>query len=264
MQVNLSIKLTIILCLLWCWFSPPVHAQIGTALAGRLPEAQTQDELDLYLEIADNKDAHTTVELVNQFAHRFPDSRLLGLVYQEQMRAFQQLNDYEGVLRAGTTSLRLQPNNLNTLLALSTAIPNGIEGRSDRVQLLNNAEACAHRALDELKEIRIPNHITLERWEFLKGEMQAQAHEALGHVAIKRGHLETALREFETAALNNPLPQGSQFFRLGACYLLVKKFDQAEIALRRAIDLGPEEIRRVAHRELEKLKAERIISKNNP
>lgn len=241
-----------------------VDAQNDFVLGGRLPEAQSQEELDLYLEIVDIKNEHTTIEKGNQFALRYADSKLLGLVFQEQMRAFKQLNDYEGVLSAGGESLRLQPNNLNTLLVLATAIPNGVERRADQAQLLDRAEGYAQKALIELEEIRVPKHIMLERWGVLKGEMQAQAHEALGHVAVKRGHVDAALREFETAALNNPTPQGRQFFRLGACYLLAKKYDQAAVALRRATELGPEEIRVVSSRELEKLKANRIASKKIP
>lgn len=257
------LKSAITLCLL-CGFLATVNAQNGTIFSERLPEAQSQDELDLYLEIVGDENARTTIEKVNQFALRYPASKLLGLVFQDQMRAFQKLNDYDGVLRAGNKSLQLQPNNLNTLLVLSMALPNGVEGRANQTQILDSAEGYARTVLKELKTIHVSPRISLERWEVLKGEMQAQAHEALGYVAVKRGRVDQALMEFETAAANNPTPQGSQFFRLGACYILVKKFDKAEIALHRAIDLGPEEIRAVAYRELEKVKAKRIEFKNIP
>ena len=236
----------------------PIHAQFGPLLSpGQAPQAKTQEELDAYLEIITASEPKATIQKVDQFALRYRKSDLLRVAFQYQMRAYKRTNDFEGILGAGEKALQLQPNNLNTLLTLASAIPNSVAGRSDAAELLNRAEDYARQALREMARTIIPREIPLEHWEDMRAEMEAQAHEALGHVAGKRGNLQLAISEFEKAAFNNPKPQGSQFFRLGVTYALVGKNDLARKTLSRAIDLGPDPIRALAVKERKRLNADK-------
>src|SRR5262249_18378461 len=156
---------------------------------------------DLYLEIYTGKDPRMTVEKVNAFAARYPESELLGLAYQYEMMAHKELNNYDGVLRAGEKALQLIPRSLNTLLLLASVIPNSASVRPDSAQLLGRAEDYARQALQELEQIRVPEEISLETWQTRRAEMESEAREALGHVAAKRGDPGAAIREFRSAVL---------------------------------------------------------------
>jgi Flp pilus assembly protein TadD len=87
--------------------------------------------------------------------------------------------------------------------------------------------------------------------------MEAAAHEALGHIASKRGRLLEATASFEKAVEENPSPTGSQVYRLGVAYMLAGKEEAAHKTLRRAAEMGPEEIRRMARAALDRMRREK-------
>jgi tetratricopeptide (TPR) repeat protein len=224
-------------------FSSPAHA----------PQAKTEEELDAYLQIVTVQDPTIVIRNTETFALQYPQSNLLGTAYQYQMFAYEQKSDFQGLLSAGEKALKLQPDNVNTLLTLANAIPNTLAGRPDSADLLARAQEYARRALRGIDQMRIPLATPLEQWEPSKGEMVSRAHEALGQVAMKRNQLPVAVSEFEMAARGNPRPRGSQFYRLGAAYAAIGNNDSAVTALRRAAELGPDALRELAEHELKEL-----------
>ncbi len=106
----------------------------------------------------------------------------------------------------------------------------------------------------ELEEKKIPQDLAIEEWEALKGGLESECHEALGHVSLKRGDLSSALREFHTAALGNPRPNGRQFLRLSSAYLLARQYEAAEQAAARAAELGEGQIRQLALQQLHEIR----------
>jgi tetratricopeptide (TPR) repeat protein len=232
----------------------PMHAQFGALVSPfTAPQAKTQQELDDYFEIIDASNPAVIVRRVEDFTKTYPQSELLAFAYQYQMAAFLQLSDFDGVLRAGQRALALQPENVNTLLALAAAIPDGVSERNNRLALLRQAEDYADRALQGIATMQIPRQIPLNDWDRMRTDMVAQAHEALGHVAAKRGDLGHAITELELAAYGSSTPNGKYFFRLGAVYGLAGEEESASKALRRAADLGPEAIRQRAMDDLKEL-----------
>jgi hypothetical protein len=179
----------------------PIKAQFGPLVSPfTAPQAKTQQELDDYLDIVDASNPPSTVRKVEEFMSKYPQSELQAFAYQYQMSAYQRLNDFEGVLRAGHRALDLQPGTVNTLLTLAAAIPDGAAGRTDEADLLRQAEEHAHHALEGIATMQIPRQVSLREWEKMQAELVAQAHEALGHVATKRGQVPQAITELELAA----------------------------------------------------------------
>jgi hypothetical protein len=72
--------------------------------------------------------------------------------------------------------------------------------------LLQEAEEYARRCLQEFATMRIPKEILPDRWKVLRGQLEAQAHEALGKIHRDRVNLEGAISEFAIAASQNPVP----------------------------------------------------------
>lgn len=230
-----------------------VRAQFGPMSSPfNAPQAKSQLELDDYLDLI-SANAAATVHMAEAFMANYPKSELLGFAFQHQMSAYEALNDFGGVLRAGHKTLGLQPGNVNTLLTLASAISDGASGRSDEAELLQQGEEYARHALQGITTMQIPRQISLQDWEKMQAEMVAQAHEALGHIAIKRGDLSRAITEWELAANGCPTPNGVYLFRLGVAYDLANETELARKALHRAVDLGPEEIRQRSLEALEQL-----------
>jgi len=235
---------------------PEVRGQFGPLMTStQTPQAKSAEELDSYLEIYRNRDPQSTVSLANQFAATYPESEFLGLVYEHQALAYQEMNNYEGVVRAGERALARSPRNIKVLVTLALAIPNGVTSRSDSSQLLEQAEDYARRALKELDEKKIPQDLALEKWEALKGGLESDCHEALGHISVKRGDISGAVREFRRAALGNPQPNGRQFLRLSSAYQLAGQYEAAEQAAARAVEVSEGHIWHLALQQLQDIRA---------
>jgi tetratricopeptide (TPR) repeat protein len=238
-----------------------MQAQFGALVSPfSAPQAKSQQELDDYLDVIAATNPATTVQRVEEFSSKYPKSELLGFAFQYQMLAYQGLNDLNGVLRAGRRALELQPGNVNTLLTLASAIPDGTKGRGDEVELLKQADDYARQSLHGIATMQIPRQISLQEWATMQADMVAQAHEALGHIATERGDLPRAITELELAAYGSATPNGRQFFRLGVAYSLAGEKEPAEKALHRAADLGPELIRRRALDALKPLSPKGLIA----
>jgi tetratricopeptide (TPR) repeat protein len=233
---------------------PDAAAQFGPVRdPGKVPQAQTQQELDQYLEILTAGEFGERIAAVEQFARLYPESALVGAAYQHQMLAYEAANDAEGVVRAGRRALPLLPDNLQTLLTLSAAIPNTAGAGPEGARLLEEARGYAQRALVMLEQFRVPREFSVEESERMRGEMRARAHESLGHVAGKLGDWQTAAAEFEEAIRHSPVPEGRQYFRLGVACAFQNQPDRAGEALQKAVELGPDVIRARAREQLARL-----------
>jgi tetratricopeptide (TPR) repeat protein len=241
--------------LLFCT-SRVLHAQFDALVGPRqVPQAHSAQELDDYLEILEAPSDRERVQLVEAFAQHHADSELLGIAYQYQMLAYRGLNDYDGVVQSGERALKLHPDNLNTLVVLANALPNRVAPETVDDPRLAQAEQYARRVFEGISRMKLPRSVSPQRWQELRLEMEASAHEALGYVATKQGNLPGAILEFESAVQQNPSPQGSQFYRLGVAYMMAQKNDSARQALNRAVELGPDEVRKLAGVVLQKLSA---------
>lgn len=246
------------ICILLAVGARPVAAQLGPLSdPAQAPQAKTQEEFDEYLSILSQTDARRMIGEVDAFAAAFPGSAFLGIAFQYQMHAFEQLGDFEGMLRAGRKALAANPENLNTLLTLAPALANAAMQRADRDALRAQAQSYANRALAGIEKTHAPRQMPLEEWQAEKRTMQANAHETLGVVALDRADAATAIQEFETAVALQPVPEGAQFLRLGVAYAAGGRVEEAQKSLSRASELGPAVVRNLAMNEMKTLGAGR-------
>lgn len=254
MTATSCFRVAMVVCLALAGMPTGIQAQFGPLSSpGQAAQARSQEELDSYLEIVSATDARVVVEKVKTFTSAFPKSELLGAAYQYQLKAFERLNDFDGMLAAGEKALASDPDSVNTLLALAPAMANRAAGRPDRDQLLVQAESYSRRALEGIDKIRVPHELSIEQWNVRKHEMQSDAHGVLGVVALQRGQAQQAISELEMSISLAPKPEGVQFLRLGLALASAGKKNAAEQKLRRAAELGPEPVRNVAMNQLKKL-----------
>ena len=112
-----------------------------------------------------------------------------------------------------------------------------------QASLLKRAEDYAKRALVVMEAKKIPRAIPLDQWNGLRAEMGSEAHEAIGHVAAKRGDVGKAVEEFRRAIALSPSESGRQHYRLGAALARMGRIADSREALLRAVELGPDLIR---------------------
>ena len=233
---------------------PPLLAQFGPfSDPAQAPQAKSQEELDAYLEIRSATEAREIVKQVDEFASRFPSSAFLDAAYQDQALAYQRIGDFNASVSAGEKSLQANPDNIKTLLAMAAIIANGPIQHPDRAKLLVEAEDYAHRALQRIDVSKPPRQVPMEQWLLEKQEMQCRAHEALGVVSLDREQIQAAVAEFEAAVALSANPDGARFLRLGVALALAGQVADAEKNLRRAENLGPDAVGKLASEEVDKL-----------
>jgi len=217
----------------------------------RPPQARSRGELDAVLDILQATDQETIVSLCAEFRQKFPASELAGQVYRMEMHAYGRLDDYKRMIEAGEKALEVSAHDVDALLSLANAIPNGVSDLTPAsVALLGNAEVYARKALDEIDRLKATRGVSLDRWRSLTGRMRSSGREALGFIAFKRGRYAESVAEFEKSIGLNPGAGGAVFFRLGVAYLYDGKPLEAQVALERSSQLGPEFIRTKAKEQL--------------
>ena len=186
------------LVLVFCCLPSYSWAQFDQLVSSKqAPQAQSQQELDEYIEILGAGAPQKKIQRIGAFINHYPESNFQGIVYQSLMLAYQDMGDYQGLIESGEKALMIQPDNLNTLLTLADAIPNGVSGKGAGDSLrLAQAEQYARRIFDGIERIKLPRSMPRQRWQTLSRELEASAHEALGHIASKRGHRQEAVAEF--------------------------------------------------------------------
>lgn len=247
------------LVLAFCCLSSQSWAQFDELVSSKqVPQAYSQEELDEYIEVLDTATPQGKVQSIQVFLQHYPASNFQAIVYQLLMLAYKEVGDSKGVIDSGEKALKIQPDNLNTLLTLADVLPNGVSGSTlNDSRRLDQAEQYARRIFEGIERIKLPRSMPRQRWQLLSREMEASAHEALGHIASKRGEWPKAVVEFEKSVRQNHNPRGRQFYRLGVAHMFAGNDPAAREALHQAVELGPDEIREMATAVLKRIDASR-------
>ena len=235
--------------------TPAVAATIESYfIEPKPPQAQSREEFKAYLDVAQAEGPQRSIDLATRFVEQFSRSEFLGQVYRLKMHAYRSLGDAEKTIEAGEKSRTANPFDVDTLLTLASVLPNHLVD-TDFNETLERAEACANRALQELSGLKASRAVSLSEWRAFLGGMRASAYESLGVVAFKREKYPESVKSFEQCIQENPVAEGSQFFRLGVAYQYTGQREKAIAALERAITIGPEIVGAKARVQLQELQA---------
>ncbi len=230
--------------------APTAMGQVSLlATAGAGPQAETRDELDQAGLVFDASDARTILDRAERFAESYPTSDFLEAVGLTRMHAYRELGRRADLVSAATDVLQLNPENPLALVSLAETYLSG-PANSER----NRERAVRHtrRAVSVLDSLAMPQGARSRDWLAAKKELLARAHAMLGYVHLKEGEFEKAAFELELAASLEPA--GEYFYRAGVAYQFSGFARKASEAFERAIELGPEDVRRSAEERLNELR----------
>ncbi len=222
----------------------------GHAQLAKEPQADSPDEFDAYLLVLLKATPADVISAAHEFERRWPRSELCAYVYKMELEAHRSLGDSEKALRAGEKALQAAPDNLEVLTALATILAN----QASDAPRLSRAEEYARKVLGLSKTLRIPKWIPPEKWEEIQGRLGSEAHAGLGLVAYKRGDVNSAVREFESAVSMAPVPQPVHLYRLGMLYRSRGRLAEAIQMFQRAAASNEPTIRQLAERQLKSLR----------
>jgi hypothetical protein len=225
----------------------PSFGQAAAAQA-KQQQAKTQAEYDAYKALYDEKDPKKKADLGEKFiasaafkesdfipnAHRMiitsyatdknwakvieaadraaalpgADNVLKGIAFGNAMVAAQNMNDVVKVLSYGEKVLAIDPNDLNTLLILSSTIPAKLPADdAGKKTALDKSAEYANRALTGLAAVKsqaTPQQIA---------QIEGQLHATLGLIAYSRPDYPKSIQEYETAIKSTPKDDVAHFYQ---------------------------------------------------
>lgn len=214
------------------------------------PPQISPEEQQAYQTITKELDPGKQLAEVKAFEKAYPKSILLSDVYFFAANAEEQQNDATDALSYGEKSLKLQPNNLRSLILVAglLPLPQVLQGTTEqKEQQLSLSENDANQALQILAKLPPPSTETPDQFAKGKQAVIAQLHSALGMAHLQKAVLvpkppdsnELAAAEQEyKSAVSIPQPDPRDFYRLGEVYARENKLDDAVTAFSQCAQLG--------------------------
>ncbi|HUY12690.1 MAG TPA: tetratricopeptide repeat protein [Terriglobia bacterium] len=266
---------------------PPAQGQNGQAPNGNGQAANSQpaapayqptpDEVKAAQKIQAELDPDQTIQLVQDFEKKYPNSPILTDLYFFAANAYQQKNDVQKSIEYGEKSLKIQPNNLRSLVLLTTLLPQpqDMQGSDqDKDNKLKETETDANKSLQLLQTLQKPATTPDDQFQKLKANVTSEVHSSLGMVHLQRAlenlagpdpaELGKAEAEYKLAVLS-PEPNPQDYYRLGEVYERENKADDAIDAFTKSGNLAQGTmIQTLANQQIQQLKAAKAKTAQPP
>jgi tetratricopeptide (TPR) repeat protein len=207
------------------------------------PAAKTADEFAAYNAAVTNPDLAAAEKATDDFAQKYTQSDLRGLLYSNIMRRYQQQNDSEKTLEMGRKVLTYEPSDPVALVMTSTVLAERTrEGDLDREERYDEALKYAQRALETTKtDLMVPANATAEQIDSAQKVLESMAHSAIGMVDLNRKNDSAAAQEFQQSiALSSPgQVEPLTYLRLALAQDHQKQYPQALQSANKAVENSP-------------------------
>ena len=249
----------------------------GQAASGPVvtPE-EGKDYQAIASELSAGLDLDKVISLSDDFEKKYPNSSMLSYVYTFQGTAYQQKGDINKTVEACEKSVKLNPDNLMSLIILAGMLPQPqlMKGSDlDKQKKLADAEADASHALQLIDKIPKQANETDDQFKKRKDIIASEPHGALGMIHLQLAtmtltggmdadELTKAAQEFKQSVdlTDHPTPQN--YYRLGEVYAHENKLDEAIAAFSKASEIGQGSgIQQYADRQIEDLKKRQAQAK---
>jgi tetratricopeptide (TPR) repeat protein len=268
--------------------SPPPAGKTGGqasqgqagAPASAAPAGPSADEQQAYQaisqELSAGLDLDHVIQLSEDFAKKYPASPMLSYVYTFEATAYQQKGEVQNVVQACEKSIKLNPDNLVSLILLATMLPQpqDMQGSDlDKQKKLTEAETYANHSLDLIAKLQKMPAETDDQFKKRTNTLLSEPHSALGLIHLQRAtmtltgdmdkdELAKSAAEFKQSVDLSDQPQPQDYYRLGEVYSHQDKIDDAIAAFSKASELGQGTgIQQIADQQIEALKKRQAQAK---
>jgi tetratricopeptide (TPR) repeat protein len=177
----------------------PAAAQAAAAPGKRPPQAKTQPEFEAYKAGIALTDAGAQEKAADDFASKFPQSELRVVLYKAAMQKYMQVNNGEKTLEMGQKAIALDGDDPEALVGVAQVLTERTKDTDlDKDQKLAEAKKDAEHALATVDTDVPTAGYPPEKIDLFKRYMQSEAYAILGTLASnaeKYPEAETALRK---------------------------------------------------------------------
>ncbi len=203
------------------------------------PQAKTQEEYTAFQQAFAKTSPQELETAANEFAAKFPQSELRGLLYLKAMREYQGVDNADKTVELGHKALATDPNNPEALVTVSTVLSEKTrETDLDRDERLNEAVKEATLALQTIDtDLAAPATAPPERVAAVKNTLRAMAYAALGTVEMTRKNLPAAEMNLrKSTEMSTVQPDPVTWLRLSVVLDQQKKYQEALAAAEKAVE----------------------------
>jgi tetratricopeptide (TPR) repeat protein len=216
----------------------------------------SNEEKAAFMAIQNELDPDKAIQLVGDFEKKFPSSTLLSSAYAFASNSAQRKGDLPTAVGYGEKSLKLSPDNVQSLMIMAYILPQPQVLRAneaDKEKKLTDAEKYANRALEMLAQPVNPNLVkpatdTDDQFKKRKDNWASGMHSSLGMIHLQRSsmalvppdhdELAKAEQEYKLAVTMTDRPDAVDYYRLGDAYALDGKTDEGIDAYTKASQIG--------------------------
>ena len=222
---------------------PPAQAAPGPASAQapaayKAPQAKTKEEYEAYKTAAALTNPEQVLAAAEQFAQKFPDSELKGLLYVQAMNGFAQQNRSDKEIEAGRKAIAIDPHDPNPLIHVASALVESTRDNDlDKDQRYAEAKQDAQAAIDNIDSgLHIPSGVSEAQIQTVKNSILALAYETLGVIAMQKQDFTTAETDFQKAIeVSRAEPMARVYLRLSVAQDNEKKYAEALVNANKAL-----------------------------
>jgi len=201
--------------------APPVNAEEDAAIKAfrDIPNSST--------------DLQKKIQAGNDFVQKYPTSRYRAEVYSWLVKGYMSSGDVAKMQTAGEKDLELNPNDVQILAILGSALPRSMASNlteEQKEKVLTQAEQYSNKAIELAPTITKPAGMPDELFIGAKNQTMAMAYSGLGLVAFRRGKFSDAIPNLEKSVRLEPEPDPVNYFVLALSNEKASHFDDAVAA----------------------------------
>jgi tetratricopeptide (TPR) repeat protein len=219
--------------------APAEQAAAAAPQGKRPPAAKTQPEFDAYKAAVAQTDAAALEKAADDFATKFPDSELRGLLYTAAEQRYQSANNADKMMDMARKVLAIDPDDPAALVGLAQGIAERTHDTDlDRDQRIAEAKKNAERALVTVDTDVPASGYPPDQLVAYKGFLKSEAYAILGKLAADAKNwpeAESNLRKSIDALPQQPDPVA--VFRLAVALDMQNKYPEALKFANQAVDL---------------------------
>jgi tetratricopeptide (TPR) repeat protein len=195
---------------------------------GSISHEEERQQDDAYKAFLKEQNPAKKIQLGDGFLQKYPKSPLAERVDAGLMNVYRSQQDWKDTYRLADSALALQPDDVDVLTTVGWTIPHVYNPSDpDADQELNKAETYAKHAIDVLAKLPKPPDMNDAQFAASKAKRTIQAHSALGLVYFRRDDYENSAKELGQSTKDNPTPDPTDLFVLGADFQNLSRFSEA-------------------------------------
>ncbi len=194
----------------------------------------SKEQATAFQAFSKEQEPNKKIQLGTGFLQKYPKSVYAEKVDVALMIAYDDQQDWNDTYRFGDNALALNPDNVDVLTTVGWTIPHVYDPNGpDADKELDKAEKYAKHAIDVLSKVTKPPNMTDAQFAETRTTRTFQAHSALGLVYFRRDDYDNSAKELQLATKDNPIPDQTDFFVLGADLQNTKRYSEAADAFSR-------------------------------